>query len=131
MAKTRSSYSPSNCFFPESKIIVPRYVQCQILHCWVYPVADIPRRTKIRPLWPKQSPHTEYSPSMAKTWSPHGPSNWFFLYPNHCAQGYSFPNSKLLVLSCSPFPRNSQNMALYVKNMVLRGSLKLVLLPES
>ena len=49
---------------------------------------------------------------MAKTWSSHGPSNWFFLNLNHCAQGCSTSNFTLLGLSCSPHPRNGQNMAL-------------------
>ena len=136
--------------------------------CWVYPVAPLSYKC------PK------YWPFMAQIWSSHGPSNWFFLNLNQCAQGFSMPNLTLLGLSCSPlslkrpkygplwskhgphlvleffsswilvivtrdvscqsshclvypvapFPRNSQNMALYGQNMVLAWSLKLVL-PES
>ena len=33
---------------------------------------------------------------MAKTWSSHGPSNWFFLNLNQCAQGCSMPNFRVL-----------------------------------
>merc|ERR1711954_435637 len=40
------------------------------------------------------------------------------------------PKFTLLGLSCSPFHRNGQNMALYGQNLVLTCSLKLVL-PES
>ena len=66
---------------------------------------------------------------MAQTWAPHGPPNWFFLNFDACVQGCSMPNFTLLGLSCSPFPRNGQNMALNGQNMVLIWSLKLVL-PE-
>ena len=38
----------------------------------------------------------KYSPDMAKTWSSHDPSNWFFLNFNQCAHGCSMPNFKLL-----------------------------------
>ena len=58
-------------------IIVPRDVPCQISHCWV-------------------------SPFMAKTWSSHSSSNWFFLNLDHCAQGCFMQNFTLLGLSCSP-----------------------------
>ena len=40
--------------------------------------------------WPK------YGHFMAKTWSSHGPSNWFFLNLNQCAQGCSMPNFRVL-----------------------------------
>ena len=33
---------------------------------------------------------------MAKTWSSHGPSNWFFLNLNQYAQGCFMPNFTLL-----------------------------------
>ena len=46
--------------------------------------------------WPK------YGPFIAKTWSSHGPSIWFFLNINQCAQGCSLPNFTLLGVSCSP-----------------------------
>ena len=42
---------------------------------------------------------------MAKTWSSHGPSNWFFLNLNHYAQGYSIPNFLLLGASFSPLSK--------------------------
>ena len=52
---------------------------------------------------------------MAKTWSTHGPSNWFFLNLNHCAQGCSMPNFTLLGLSCCPlsykWPKHGPFMA--------------------
>ena len=39
---------------------------------------------------------------MAKTWSSHGPSNWFFLNNNQCSQGWSMPNFTILGVSQSP-----------------------------
>ena len=33
---------------------------------------------------------------MTKTWSTHGPSSWFFLNLNQCAQGCSMPNFGVL-----------------------------------
>ena len=71
-------------------IKVTRDVPCQISHCWVYPVVPFPQK------WPK------HGPFMAKTWSSHEPSNWFFLKLNHCAKGCSMPIFTLLGLSCSP-----------------------------
>ena len=42
-----------------SLMIVPRDVQCQISHCWVYPVAPFPRNDQnMALLWPKDGPHT-------------------------------------------------------------------------
>ena len=38
----------------------------------------------------------KYVPFMAKTWSSHGPSNWFFLNLNQCAKGNSMPNFRVL-----------------------------------
>ena len=50
-------------------------------------------------MWPK------YDHLIAKTWSPHGPSNGFFLIFNQCAKGFSMLNFTLLSVSCSrPFP---------------------------
>ena len=54
----------------------------------------------------------KHCPFMAKTWSSHGPSNWFFLNLNLSAHGFSMPNFTLLVYPVDPFPRNGQNMAL-------------------
>ena len=36
---------------------------------------------------------------MVKTWSPHGPSNWFSLNLDHCAQGCSMPNFLASILT--------------------------------
>ena len=49
---------------------------------------------------------------MAKTWSLHGPWHWFFLNRNQYAQACSMPNITLLGVSCTPFWRHGQNMAL-------------------
>ena len=74
-----------------------------------------------------------YFLEMAKIWSSHYPSNWFFLNLNHCAQGCSMPNFTFLGVSCSPFPRNGQNMALlwpkYGPHMVLQiGSSQILII---
>merc|ERR1712081_20094 len=75
-----------------------------------------------------------YSPlflEMAKTWSSHGPSNWFFLNRNHCAQGFSMQNFTILGVSYSPlFLEMAKKWPFYCQNMVLTWSFKLVL-PES
>ena len=44
-------------------------------------------------------------PFMAQTWSSHGPSNWFFMTHNQCAQGCSIPNFTILgwVYPIDPF----------------------------
>ena len=39
---------------------------------------------------------------MAKTWSSHDCSNWFFLIYNQCAQGCSMPTFTILSVSYSP-----------------------------
>ena len=39
---------------------------------------------------------------MAKTWSSHGPSNWFFLNHNQWVQGWSMSNFTILGVSHSP-----------------------------
>ena len=80
-------------------INAPRDFLCQFSHCWGYSVAPFPRDGKI---WP----------FIAKTWSSQGPSNGFFLNLNQCPKGCSMPNFTLLAKSCSPLPRNDQNMAL-------------------
>ena len=56
------------------------------------------RKFTIALVWKRLVLHTGtmyFSPpflEMAKTWSTHGPSNWFFLNLNQCAQGCSMPN---------------------------------------
>merc|ERR1712114_4390 len=79
-------------------------------------------------LFPKNG---KYGSFMAKTWSSHGPSNWFFLNHNQCAPGCSMPNFTILVVSNSPlFLEMAQIWPFYGQNMVLTWSFKLVL-PES
>ena len=53
-------------------INVPGDAPCQISQFWLYPMV----------LFSQKSP--KYGPFMAKTWSSHGPSNWFFLNHNQC-----------------------------------------------
>merc|ERR1711954_525706 len=52
---------------------------------------------------------------MAKTWSSHCPSNWFFLNLNQCAQGCPMPYFTFLGVSCSPlswkWPKHGPFMA--------------------
>ena len=71
-------------------INVPRDAPCQISNFWVYPIV----------LFSRKGP--KYGPFMAKTWSPHVPSNWFFLNYNQYAQGCSMPNFTTLGVSHSP-----------------------------
>ena len=65
-------------------INVPRDGPCLISQFWMYPIVPFSYK------WPK------YGHFMAKTLSPHGPSNWFFLNLNQCAQGCSMPNFRVL-----------------------------------
>ena len=68
---------------------------------------------------------------MAKTWSSHGPSNWFFLNHTLCAQGCSMPNLTILGVSHSAlFLEMAKTWPFYGQNMVLTWSFQLVL-PES
>merc|ERR1711954_403724 len=67
---------------------------CKISEFMVYPIALFSKK------WPK------YDPFMAKIWSSHGPSNWFFLTHNQCAQGCSIPNFTILSIPNGPlFPK--------------------------
>ena len=52
-------------------------------------------------LWPPFLEMANIWSFMAKTGSSHGPSNWFFLNLNHCAQGCYMPNFTLLGFSYS------------------------------
>merc|ERR1711954_589171 len=73
----------------------------------------------------------KHGPFMAKTWSSHGPPNWFFLNHNSCSQGCFMPNFKILGVSHSPlFLEMAKIWPFYGHNMVLTWSFKLVL-PES
>ena len=68
---------------------------------------------------------------MAEIWSSHGPSYWFFLNHNQCAQGHSMPNFIILGVSHSPlFLEMAKILSFYGQNMVLTWSFKLVL-PKS
>ena len=101
-----------------SLIIVPRDVPSLISHCWVYPVDPFLKMAKI---WP----------FMAKTWSSYGPSKYFFLNYNQCAQGCSLANFTILCVSHSPlYLEMAKICPFYGQSMVLTWSLKLVL-PES
>merc|ERR1712082_30037 len=65
-------------------------------------------------------------PFMAKSCSSHGPSNWFFLNHNQCAQGGSMPIYIFLDVSHSPlFLEMAKNWPFYGQNMVLTWSFKL------
>ena len=73
--------------FSQILINVPRDVQCQISHFLVYRLAPFPRYGQnMALLWPKHGQHM-VQPFMAKTWFSPGPSNWFLLNHNQCAQG--------------------------------------------
>merc|ERR1711954_349399 len=71
-------------------INVPWDAPCQISQFWVYPIVPISEN------WPK------YGPFMAKTWSSHGPSNWFFLNHNQYAPGCSMSNFTTLGVFHNP-----------------------------
>ena len=71
-------------------INVPREATYQISQYRVYPMVPFSKK------WPK------YGPFFGKTWSSHGPSNWFFLNYNQCAQGCSMPNFAILGVSHGP-----------------------------
>ena len=71
-------------------INVPRDAPSKISQFRVYPIVLSSKK------WPK------YGPFMAKKGSSHGPSNWFFLHDNQCAQGGSMPNFTILGVSHSP-----------------------------
>ena len=97
-------------------INVPREAPCKISQFWVYPIVPFSQK------WPK------YGPFMAKTWSSHGPSYWFFLNHNQCAQGCSMPNFTILGVSHSPlFLEMAKIWPFCGQNMVLTWSFKLVL----
>merc|ERR1711954_73983 len=58
---------------------------------------------------------------MAKTWSPHGPSNCCYLNHNRCAQGCSMPNFTNLGVSHHPlFLEMAKIWPFYGRNMVLQ-----------
>merc|ERR1711954_123366 len=93
-------------------INLPRDVPCQILQFWVYPIVPFSYK------WPK------YGPCMAKTWSSHGPSNWFFLNHNQCSQGGSMPTFTILGVSHSPlFIEMAKIWPFYGQNMVLTWNI--------
>merc|ERR1712082_167714 len=71
-------------------INVPREAPCKISQFRVYPIVPFSKK------WQK------YGPFMAKTWSSHGPTNWFFLTQNQCARGCSMPNFIILGVSHGP-----------------------------
>merc|ERR1711954_608800 len=65
-------------------INMPKDAPCQISQFWLYPIVP----------FSKKGP--KYGPFMAKTSSSDGPSNWFFLSHNQCAQGCSMPNIRVI-----------------------------------
>ena len=71
----------------------------------------------------------KYGPFMAKTWSSHGPSNWFFLNHNQCAPGCSMPNFTILGVSNSPlFLEMAKTCPFYGQNKVLQICSPLILI---
>ena len=94
-------------------------VTCQISHCWVHPVAPLPRNDQNMALY------GQYRILKVK-WS----SNWFLLNLNHCAQGchVKFLIARFILLP--PFLDMAKTWPFYCQNMVLTWSFKLVL-PES
>ena len=59
-------------------------------------------------------------PFYGKTWSSHGPSNWFFLNHNQYAQGCSMPFFTILGVSHRPlFLEMAKILPFYGQNMVL------------
>ena len=118
MAKTWSSYGPSNWFFLNHN-------QCfqgwSMTNFTILGVSHSPLFLKMAKIWPYYG----------QTWSSHGPSNWFFLNHNQCAQGCSMPNFTILGVSHSTlFLKMAKIWPFYGKNMVLTWSFKWVL-PES
>ena len=100
-------------------INVPRDAPCQSSQFWVYPIVPLSYK------WPR------YGPFMAKTWSSHGPSNWFFLNHNQCAQGCSMSNFTILGVSHHPlFLEMAKIWPFYGQKLFLAWSFKMVL-PES
>ena len=100
-------------------VIMPRDDPCQISQFWVYPI--VPFSYKL----PK------YGHFMAKTWSSHGPSSWFFMNHNQSAQGWSMPNFTILGVSHHPlFLEMAKIWPFHGQKMVFTWSIKLVL-PKS
>ena len=54
-------------------------------------------------LWPPLLEMDKICHFIAHTWSLHGPSIWFYLNHNWCAQECCMPNFTLMDVSCSPF----------------------------
>ena len=54
-------------------------------------------------LWSPSVEIAKAGPFYGQTWSSHGPSNWYFLNHNQCAQGCFMPNSTILVYPIVPF----------------------------
>ena len=65
--------------------------------------------------WPK------YGPFMAKIWSSHGPSNWFFLSLNQCVHGYSMPNFSSGCILQPPFQERPKYDPFMAKTWSLHG----------
>ena len=100
-------------------ITMPREDPCQISQFFEYPIVPFSQKG------PK------YGPFMAKKWSSHGPSDWFFPNHNQCAPGSSNQNFTILGLSHSPlFLEMAKILPFYSQNMVLTWSFKFFL-PES
>ena len=97
MAKTLSSYSPTN-IFSWILIIVPRDVPFQISHCWIYPVAPfLSNSQKMALLWPKHGPHMVLQIG----------SGWILI---NLPKDVPCQISNCCLYPVAPFPRNCQNM---------------------
>ena len=93
MAKTWSSQCSQNWFL----LNLDQCAQgCSMQNFTLLGVSLSPLSQK----WPK---YGHLRPFRAKTWSSHGPSNWFFLNLNQCAQVCSMPNFTILGVSHCPF----------------------------
>ena len=80
-------------------INVPRDVPCQILHCWVYPVAPFLKWPKYGLLWSKHGPHMVLKIG----------SSWILI---NVPRDVPCQISHCLIYPVAPFPRNGQNKAL-------------------
>ena len=96
-------------------IIVPRDVTCPISHCWVFPVAPLPKNGQKWPFYGQNMVHTWSGP----LWPKHGPqigSSWILI---NVPRYVPCQISRCWVYHVAPSPRNGLNMALFGQNMAI------------
>ena len=97
MAKIWHFYGQTIVFSWSFKLVLPEsQSMCPEMFDPNFTLLDV-SYSRISKKWPK------YCPFLAKIWSSHCPSNWFFLNLNQFAQECSMLNFTLLGLSCCPF----------------------------